>query len=167
MTVPHRAVLLWLAGLLCYAAETWTPIGLSGGGAMFGPAISPVDPQRMLVHCDMSAAYRSEDGGHTWTMIPANQLHVRWQARGGPCVLENGIALCPLHHAFLDYGIWGLSDRREILVSSMATGPAVEEHLLRFHGRGLQGPQKGQPMVSADHIRWHLEVVFNKPERAA
>ncbi|MCX7010069.1 MAG: hypothetical protein NTY53_22995 [Kiritimatiellaeota bacterium] len=54
--------------------SVWTPLGLSGGGAMFGPAISPADPQRMLVHCDMSGAYRSADGGHSWTLISADQL---------------------------------------------------------------------------------------------
>ncbi len=69
---------LSLALVLCAAAAraegTWTPLGLSGCGAMFGPAISPADPQRMIVHCDMSGAYRSEDSGHSWTLIHADQL---------------------------------------------------------------------------------------------
>ena len=52
----------------------WQPVGLSGGGAMFTPAISPVDPNLMLLNCDMSAAYLSEDGGHTWGMINQAQL---------------------------------------------------------------------------------------------
>ena len=37
----------------------WEPIGLSGGGAMFAPAISPRDGRLMMVNCDMSAAYIS------------------------------------------------------------------------------------------------------------
>lgn len=53
---------------------TWTPEGLSGGGAMFAPAISPVDPRRMMVNCDMSAAYMSRDAGRTWRMIHEAQL---------------------------------------------------------------------------------------------
>ncbi|MCB9894873.1 MAG: exo-alpha-sialidase [Planctomycetes bacterium] len=52
----------------------WRSIGLSGGGAMFCPAISPVDPKLMMVNCDMSAAYISRDGGHNWEMIHAEQL---------------------------------------------------------------------------------------------
>jgi photosystem II stability/assembly factor-like uncharacterized protein len=56
------------------ASPSWQPIGLSGGGAMFAPAISPVDPDLMLINCDMSAAYLSEDGGHTWRMIHHEQL---------------------------------------------------------------------------------------------
>jgi len=41
---------------------------------MFGPAISPADGRRMLVHCDMSGAYRSEDGGQSWRMIHHAEL---------------------------------------------------------------------------------------------
>ena len=41
---------------------------------MFTPAISPADPNLMLLNCDMSAAYISEDGGHHWRMIHHAQL---------------------------------------------------------------------------------------------
>jgi hypothetical protein len=67
------ALALFAAGSLT-AHAGWTPVGLSGGGAMFGPAISPADPQRMMLHCDMSGAYRSADGGRNWTLIHADQL---------------------------------------------------------------------------------------------
>ncbi|MCX6876043.1 MAG: hypothetical protein NTW21_19885 [Verrucomicrobia bacterium] len=76
--VPTAVVLLVA---LANAKEGWSPLGLSGGGAMFGPAISPVDPQRMLVHCDMSGAYRSDDGGHHWTLIHADQLQGNTRCR--------------------------------------------------------------------------------------
>ena len=42
---------------------------------MFAPAISPADPNLMMLNCDMSAAYISEDGGHNWRMIHHAQLH--------------------------------------------------------------------------------------------
>ena len=41
---------------------------------MFTPAISPVDPNLMMLNCDMSAAYISEDGGRNWRMIGHAQL---------------------------------------------------------------------------------------------
>ena len=56
-------------------APSWQPIGISGGGAMFTPAISPADPNLMMLNCDMSAAYISEDGGRNWRMIGHAQLH--------------------------------------------------------------------------------------------
>jgi len=52
----------------------WEPIGISGGGGMFAPAISPADPNLMMLNCDMSAAYISEDGGKNWRMIHHAQL---------------------------------------------------------------------------------------------
>ena len=52
----------------------WEPLGLSGGGGMFSPAISPANPDLMMINCDMSAAYLSQDGGHNWRMIHQRQL---------------------------------------------------------------------------------------------
>jgi len=40
--------------------RNWEPVGLSGGGGMFSPAISPADPDLMMINCDMSDAYISE-----------------------------------------------------------------------------------------------------------
>ncbi len=56
------------------ATEAWEPVGLSGGGGMFGPAISPVDGRRMMVHCDMSGAYVTADGGRSWRMVHHREL---------------------------------------------------------------------------------------------
>ena len=52
----------------------WQPVGLSGGGGMFSPAISAADPNLMMLNCDMSAAYISVDGGRNWRMIHHAQL---------------------------------------------------------------------------------------------
>ncbi len=59
----------------------WEPVGLSGGGGMFTPAISPADPNLIMVNCDMSAAYLSEDGGRNWRMIHQAQLRSDTQCR--------------------------------------------------------------------------------------
>jgi photosystem II stability/assembly factor-like uncharacterized protein len=50
---------------------------------MFSPAISPADPNLMMINCDMSAAYLSEDGGHNWRMIHQGQLRTDTQCRPG------------------------------------------------------------------------------------
>jgi len=50
---------------------------------MFSPAISPADPNLMMLNCDMSAAYISEDGGHNWRMIHQAQLRTDTQCRPG------------------------------------------------------------------------------------
>lgn len=48
---------------------------------MFTPAISPADPNLMMLNCDMSAAYVSEDGGHNWRMIHQAQLRSNTRCR--------------------------------------------------------------------------------------
>jgi hypothetical protein len=55
-------------------SHSWHPLGMGAGGAMFTPAISPADPKRILVSCDMSGVYRSDDGGKSWEMIHYRQL---------------------------------------------------------------------------------------------
>src|SRR5690349_19403136 len=62
--------------------QPWQPRGLSGGGGMFSPAISAANSDLMLINCDMSGAYLSEDGGHNWTML--NQAQLRSDTRCRP-----------------------------------------------------------------------------------
>ena len=59
--------------ILPEAIDGWMPVGLSGGGGMFSPSISSADPNLMMINCDMSGAYVSEDGGHWWRMIHYKQ----------------------------------------------------------------------------------------------
>src|SRR5579872_2654198 len=59
----------------------WEPVGISGGGAMFSPAVSPVDPKLMMLNCDMSAAYVTQDGGASWKMIHHAQLRTNTRCR--------------------------------------------------------------------------------------
>jgi photosystem II stability/assembly factor-like uncharacterized protein len=61
----------------------WEPVGLSGGGGMFSPAISPADPDLMMLNCDMSAAYISQDGGRNWRMIHQAQLRTDTRCKPG------------------------------------------------------------------------------------
>jgi hypothetical protein len=51
---------------------------------MFTPAISPADPNLMMLNCDMSAAYISEDGGRNWRMIGHAQLRSDTDCRTAP-----------------------------------------------------------------------------------
>lgn len=59
----------------------WEPVGISGGGAMFSPAISPLDPKLMMINCDMGAAYVSQDGGASWSMIHHGELRTNTRCR--------------------------------------------------------------------------------------
>ena len=49
--------------------DAWRILGPGGGGAQFYPAVSPHDPNLVLVACDMTGAYISEDGGKSWRLF--------------------------------------------------------------------------------------------------
>ena len=49
--------------------DRWNVIGPGGGGAQYFPTISPHDPNHVLVACDMTGSYLTEDGGAHWRMF--------------------------------------------------------------------------------------------------
>jgi photosystem II stability/assembly factor-like uncharacterized protein len=49
--------------------DKWIVIGPGGGGAQYYPTVSPHDPDRVFVRCDMTGAYTSDDGGRSWRMF--------------------------------------------------------------------------------------------------
>ena len=46
--------------------KPWKILGPGGGGSMFHPAVSPHDPNLAVLHCDMTGAYITKDGGASW-----------------------------------------------------------------------------------------------------
>jgi photosystem II stability/assembly factor-like uncharacterized protein len=51
--------------------DAWVVIGPGGGGGQFNPTVSPLDSNKVLMSCDMTGAYISNDGGETWRMFNA------------------------------------------------------------------------------------------------
>ena len=49
--------------------DAWRVLGPGGGGTMRRPAVSPHDPDRVLVGCDMTGAYVTADGGQSWRLF--------------------------------------------------------------------------------------------------
>ena len=49
--------------------NSWSVIGAGGGGAMFNPAVSPLNPELAFVSCDMTGSYVTENGGAEWRMF--------------------------------------------------------------------------------------------------
>jgi len=100
--------------------------------------------------------------------VAIEAAHVRWHAGGGPSTVDNGMALCPVHHKLFDLGALGLSEKRRVLVSSRLTDQRTPEATMEeIAGRPLLGPQRGFRPVALPHVRWHLEEVFRGPPRRA
>ena len=59
-------VLSFLLGSSLLFASAGSFIGPGGGGSFFEPTVSSLDPNRVLVACDMTDGYFSETGGKSW-----------------------------------------------------------------------------------------------------
>jgi putative restriction endonuclease len=85
---------------------------------------------------------------------------VRWFAFDGPDALDNGLALCALHHKLFDLGALGLDARLRVMVSArfsarIPAGRAVYD----LCGHELS-PRPGTPLPAAAHVMWHGRQVF-------
>jgi len=62
--------------------------------------------------------------------------HIKWHQAGGPDTIDNGLALCSLHHKLLDLGALGISNEFTVIVSDKVNGYAgFQEWLLNFEGK--------------------------------
>jgi putative restriction endonuclease len=142
------------------AADVLLSVGLSpedvlGTGDAESEPLRRRDPRwrwQILTAWDRQCAFCGYDG-----QLAA---HIRWFAFDGPDELDNGLALCSLHHKLFDLGVLGLDDRQRIRVSSAFTArtPAGRA-LYDLHGHELQ-PRPGTPLPALQHVRWHSTEVF-------
>ena len=86
----------------------------------------------MLEAWDRQCAFCGYDGQITGASVAIEAAHVRWFAFDGPDTLDNGLALCALHHKLFDLGALGLNPRLQVMVSatfSARTGRWAESGL--------------------------------------
>lgn len=92
--------------------------------------------------------------------------HIKWHQAGGPDEINNGLALCAIHHKALDRGAIGLSEDMAVLVSSELHGQSwMVEWFEKFKGEKLRRPTRSEWRPAKEYIRWHAEQVFRKPAR--
>jgi photosystem II stability/assembly factor-like uncharacterized protein len=136
----------------------WTSLGLSGGGAMFTPAISPADPKRILLNCDMSGAYRSLDGGQSWELIHYQQLTSSTRVRPvwHPALADVAYAVGGgLLKITQDAGqTWNVVAGAPAGISAFALDPGHPESILVGVRRGIyRSPDAGKTWSEAAAVR--------------
>lgn len=101
-------------------------------------------------------------------VIGLDAAHVRWWAIGGPDTVDNGLALCVLHHRLFDRGVLGLGIDGTVMVlqSFVGRAPASEAQMLSLVGMPLLGPQLAHPRVADEHRHWRTSEVFRGPPRS-
>jgi len=116
---------------------------------------------------DRQCAFCGYDGQLGGAQVGLEAAHVRWWSFEGPDELDNGLALCALHHKLFDRGVLGLDDGSRLAVSAhfnarTPAGRAVYE----LHGQVLR-PRPGTPLPAPQHVAWHSTEVFKGTPLAA
>lgn len=132
-------------------------------GAAEIPTVRRRDPAwrtAVLVAWDRQCAFCGYDGQLAAASVGIDAAHVRWFAFGGPDALDNGLALCVLHHKLFDLGVLGLNQGLQVRVSAIFTARTeAGRAVYTLHGRKL-APRPGTVVPAAAHVAWHLREVF-------
>lgn len=116
---------------------------------------------------DRQCAFCGYDGQMAGASAGIDAAHVRWFTFDGPDDLNNGLALCVLHHKLFDLGALGLDLNLRVQVSAVFTArTSAGRTVYELHGR-LLTPRPGTITPSADHITWHTREVFKGKPLAA
>lgn len=116
---------------------------------------------------DRQCAFCGYDGQLGGVPVGLESAHVRWWSFGGPDELDNGLALCALHHKLFDRGVLGLDEQMCVAVSSQFTArTTVGRQVYELHGRGLRA-RPGTPLPATVYLAWHATEVFKGAALAA
>lgn len=99
-------------------------------------------------------------------LVGVEAAHIKWHQAQGPDSVNNGLALCALHHKLFDRGAFTVSTERSVRVSQEVNGSdGFRTWLLDFHDREIRGPQADEYDPGADYLSWHHSEVFRSPAR--
>lgn len=115
---------------------------------------------------DGACAFCGYDGSLGGAPVGIEAAHVRWFKLGGPDELDNGLALCSLHHKLFDRGALGLSPGSRVQVSEHFRASGVGRQIYELHGRELL-PRPGAQLPAPVHVEWHRTQVFKGDPLAA
>lgn len=122
----------------------------------------------VLVAWRKQCAMCGYDGEMFNTSVAIEAAHVKWFSQGGPDELDNGLALCSLHHKLFDWGVLGIGQEFKIVVADGFIGKslAADQFVYQLHDKSIRDPAPNKPMPSLDFLGWHIEQVFQKKKIA-
>lgn len=90
--------------------------------------------------------------------------HIVWHKDFGPNIVQNGIALCMMHHKLFDKGAFTLQcDDLVVSVSDIATGQGYNELLGQYQGQPMQVIPYERDRPDCKFLEWHHREVFKSP----
>lgn len=117
-------------------------------------------PRKILQAWENRCAFCGYDGKIDSTPVGIDAAHIRWFNQEGPDALDNGLALCTLHHRLLDRGVLGFKDPETLTVSSsFAAVSESGKRVYDLHDSKLE-PRFGTELPATQHVEWHTENIF-------
>ena len=112
-------------------------------------------------------AYNSQCAvsGYTTTQegfpLGVEAAFIKWPQSGGGSDISNGIALNTLHRKLFDLGLFTITAKYRVKLSTRANGPqGFEEFMRRFDGRAINVPIDDDLRPSISALAWHSSEVF-------
>ncbi|MEN9692448.1 MAG: hypothetical protein RLZZ330_92 [Actinomycetota bacterium] len=117
-------------------------------------------PAKILQAWESQCAFCGYDGKIDNAPVGIDAAHVRWFNQDGPDEMDNGLALCSLHHRLLDRGVIGFKDPETLTVSK--TFSAVTESGKRIYELldVKLKPRSGTVLPAEKHVEWHKVNIF-------
>jgi len=155
---------------LTLAPDVLTAVGLDPDAVFASsPTMNTSDVQRkrdarwrhaIVEAWDRSCAFCGYDGSLAGAPVGIEAAHIRWFTFDGPDDLDNGLALCSLHHKLLDRGALGLGVDGTVVVSSRFSAVTdIGRSVYALHGRELRA-RPGTLLPAPEHVTWHRTEVF-------
>lgn len=152
------------------ATEVLSAVGLDPDLVFaYGATPAPVVEERrrsavwrneVLQAWDRCCAFCGFDGQVGGGPVGLEAAHIRWFNFGGPDDLENGLALCSLHHKLLDRGVLGFDDPETVVVSKAYSARSeAGKRVYDLHSKRIR-PRPGTALPAEEHVLWHSREVF-------
>ena len=117
-------------------------------------------PAAVLAAWDRQCAFCGYDGQLGSASVGVEAAHVRWFNFDGPDDMNNGLALCSLHHKLFDRGVLGLTADYHVKVSAQYTArTAAGRSVYELSDLSLR-PRPGTTVPAPHHLVWHDRQVF-------
>ena len=137
-------------------------IQLSEGTLVKRPSRDPEFRQAVLDAYGHKCAICDYDIQFCTKIIGVEAAHIQWHNSLGPDIVQNGIALCAIHHKLLDYGAIAFNDDYELIAAKGLKGARAQlDYLIYNHEhKQIALPRNGMEEPSVEYLRWQRKEIF-------
>lgn len=86
--------------------------------------------------------------------------HIKWKQFNGSCTVNNGLALCSIHHKALDRGVISISSAYKIKLSRKLNFSNGIDMFFRYENKTINLPRKDSNYPNLGMLAWHNREVF-------